>query len=307
MEFGKVPENEIAGIDFTLPPDGKQTQLTLSGKARPKPDFYVGCAKWGRKEWLGMIYPLKTKEADFLDHYVKHFNSIELNAMFYSVPKVDQVKKWKEKAGQNAMDGFLFFPKFPRLISHLKRLQNVEEVTDQFLAGVSEFGKFLGPCFLQLGENFTPAQLPVLEAYLKTLPEDFKVFVELRHKDWFGNPEVRAQTFSMLAQLNRGSVITDASGRRDCVHMELSTPEAFIRFVGNGQKYAASDFARVDAWVVRLKEWLDKGLEKVYFFLHQHDERDTPVLANYTIKVFNEQLGSKLAEVVFIPEQKGLF
>ena len=36
-----------------------------------------------------MIYPAKTKEADFLDQYVKHFNSIELNAVFYSIPNAE--------------------------------------------------------------------------------------------------------------------------------------------------------------------------------------------------------------------------
>ena len=50
MEFGRVAEQEIKTIDFTLPPDGEQTKITL-GKAEGinQPIFYVGCAKWGRK------------------------------------------------------------------------------------------------------------------------------------------------------------------------------------------------------------------------------------------------------------------
>lgn len=308
MDFGKVTDSQIKHVNFTLPKDGIQTSKTLSkGKPAKNPEFYVGCAKWGRKEWLNMIYPAKTKEADFLDQYVKHFNSIELNAVFYSIPNAELIKKWKAKAEDNSNNSFIFCPKFSRTISHIKRLKDAEVPTDLFLASISEFGQFLGPCFLQLGDNFTPKSLPVLEEYLKYLPTDLAVFVELRHEGWFLEEANRNQVFDMFAKLNKGAVITDASGRRDCVHMELTIPEIFIRFVGNGSAHQDSDFARIDDWVVRIKQWLDKGLEKVYFFLHQHDEKDTPILADYTIKQFNKHLGSKIPEINFITKTGELF
>jgi uncharacterized protein YecE (DUF72 family) len=89
--------------------------------------------------------------------------------------------------------------------------------------------------------------------------------------------------------------------------MELPTPEAFIRFVGNGGRFLNSDKARVDEWVVRIKEWLATGLEKVYFFLHQHDEADTPLIADYTIEQFNKHLGSDLSRINFITPNTLLF
>ncbi len=301
MDFGKVPADQVNNIDFTLPVDGLQTAKTFSGlEPVDAHAFYIGCAKWGRKEWLDMIYPKKTKEADFLDEYVKHFNSIELNAVFYSIPKADLIRKWRIKAEENAKHDFVFCPKFSRTISHIKRLKNAEEATDQYLSSISEFGKFLGPCFLQLGDNFGPNNFEVLEAYLEKLPIDLKVFVELRHEDWFSDHRERTRLFEMLARLKKGAAITDASGRRDCVHMELSIPEIFIRFVGNGQEFKDSDFSRIDEWVVRIKQWLGQGLEKIYFFLHQHDEKDTPILANYTIQQFNKHLGADVAEIQFL-------
>lgn len=301
MDFGKVPAGQVKDIDFTLPPDGRQTAKTLAHlKPAKKPDFYVGCAKWGRKEWLDMIYPSKTKEADFLDQYVQHFNSIELNAVFYSIPKPDLIKKWKDKAEKNTAGEFLFCPKFSRTISHIKRLKNAEEATDQYLASISEFGRFLGPCFLQLGDNFGPNNFEVLESYLEKLPHDLEVFVELRHPDWFSDEVERSRLFEMLARLKKGAAITDASGRRDCLHMEVTLPEIFIRFVGNGKEFQESDFARIDEWTLRIKDWLAKGLKKVYFFLHQHDEKDTPILANYTIAEFNKHLGTNVPEIRFI-------
>lgn len=307
MEFGRVEPEQIKHIDFTLPADGEQAILTLQKTTqKSEADFYVGCAKWGRKEWLELIYPKKTKEKDFLGEYVKHFNSIELNAVFYSVPKADQILKWKQFAEANTASDFLFCPKFSRSITHIKRLKDVDYLTDEYIKAISVFGKMLGPCFLQVSDNFGPNQLTGLEDYLKKLPEDLKVFVEVRHKDWFvGN--AKRELFAMLASLGKGAAITDASGRRDCAHMELTIPEAFIRFVGNGGQFIDSDQARIDEWVIRIKHWLDQGLEKVYFFLHQHDEADTPIIADYTIEAFNKNLGSQLKRINFIPKQSGLF
>lgn len=308
MEFGRVLPGEIKDIDFTLPKDGDQTAITLKSlKEVSRPEFYVGCAKWGRKEWVGLIYPPKTKEKDFLGAYVKHFNSIELNAVFYSLPKEDQILKWKAIADANTQKDFVFCPKFSNVLSHIKRLNNVDAETDLYIQAISAFGERLGPCFLQLSDNFGPKNLAILETYLTKLPADFKVFVEVRHQDWFKDANARKKLFEMLSKLNKGAAITDASGRRDCVHMELTTPEAFIRFVGNGGKFLDSDKARVDEWVIRIKQWLDQGLQKVYFFLHQHDEADTPLIADYTIAQFNKHLGSDLSQINFISSDNLLF
>jgi uncharacterized protein YecE (DUF72 family) len=297
MEFGKVPAEEVALVDFTLPEDGLQTLKILNGRAVNNPVFFMGCAKWGRKEWVNLIYPPKTKEANFLDEYVKHFNSIELNAVFYKIPAKEQVQKWRQKAAANGVSGFLFCPKFPSIVSHIRRLKNAVAETDEFITHMAEFEEYLGPCFLQLSDNFGPQSLSVLADYLKSLPVDLQVFVELRHSSWFSDPVVRNAVFEMLAAYKKGAIITDASGRRDALHMEVTIPEIFIRFVGNGKVHQASDFARIDEWAARIKLWLDKGLQKVYFFLHQHDELDTPVLADYARKVFNKQLGSNIPPV----------
>jgi len=299
MDFGKVAEEQIPLVDFTLPPDPALTHDVLLAAPKTKtPRIYVGCAKWGRKEWVGMIYPEKTKEANFLNEYVKHFNSIELNAVFYGMPAKEQIRAWKEKA-EAANADFKFCPKFTRSISHIRRLKNAEDDTSRYLESIYEFGDFLGPAFLQLSDNFGPKNFDTLQSYLKSLPEDLEVFVEVRHAEWFSDASASKELFSMLHELKKGAAITDASGRRDCVHMQLPTPHAFIRFVGNGL-HNPSDRTRIDEWVDRLALWAEQGLQSVYFFLHQHDEKDTPLLADYTIKKINEKLGTKLESPSFI-------
>ncbi|CAN5523343.1 hypothetical protein BH09BAC6_BH09BAC6_29740 [soil metagenome] len=304
MEFGRVLPEELPFVDFTLPPDPELTINTLRAAKSDKPfEAHVGCAKWGRKEWVGKIYPLKTKEINFLDEYVKHFDCIELNATFYQVYGPETIAKWKEKAA--ATPGFKFCPKFSQTISHIRRLKNADEITTKYYEGVLAFGDKLGPMFLQVGDNFTPKSFADLKAYLEALPKDLPVFLEMRHKEWYAAPEHRANLFNMLHELNVGAVITDASGRRDVVHMELPTPHAFIRFVGNSLD--RTDYLRVDEWVERIKQWKQMGLQSVWFFMHQHDERYSPELADYVVEKMNKELGLNLHRPQFIDRDKRLF
>lgn len=293
MEFGKAEDIEKADISF--PDDHPDTKNLLKNlkKRKQKPDVYIGCAKWGRKEWVGMIYPPKVKDKDFLDQYLKQFNSIELNATHYKMPQPDNIKKWKI----NADKGFKFCPKFPKVISHMKRLKDCDSQTKSFYNAIEKFENNLGPCFLQLPPNFAPKRLPDLQQYVSNLPKNVKVCVELRHPDWFKDSEVANETFEMFKKNKIGTVITDTPGRRDAVHQRLTTPIPFIRFVGNNLH--PTDYRRVDDWVERIKHWIKSGVNTIYFIMHQLDEKYTPELCAYAIKQVNEQCKLNIKEPIF--------
>jgi uncharacterized protein YecE (DUF72 family) len=294
MDFGKVITEDLNAIDFTLPPDKPETTKILSKNKSTKTEFLVGCAKWGRPDWIGKIYPPKTKAADFLNEYATRFNSIELNATFYRMPTKSQIASWKGKVGE----GFKFCSKFVDKITHIKRLKETGELVDRFLEAIHEFKENLGPIFLMPHPQMGPKSLEVQQAFIESVPKDIQLFVEQRHKEWFSNPDAFNSLFSMLESHNAGSIITDASGRRDCVHMRLTTPEAFIRFVGNGLH--PTDYARIDEWVQRVKSWKDQGIHKVYFFMHQHEELHSPELARYLIQQLNKHCGANLNEPKFV-------
>ncbi len=295
MEFGKINPEDLSQTDFALPPDHPSTARLLSGKkAGTTPSVFVGCAKWGRKDWIGKIYPPGTKEADFLSLYARNFNSIELNATFYKIPSFKQAQEWKSKVGKD----FLFTPKISNSISHIHRLKNTEERMEWFLKGISAFEENLGPVMLMLHPNMGPKSLGTIENFLSTIPKEIKVFVEMRHEDWFQTDEAAPGVFDMLERNGVGAVITDVAGRRDCAHMRLTTGEAFIRFVGNDLH--PTDYTRVDAWIQRIKSWLDAGLQRVYFFLHENEEVHSPVIARYAIQQFNKHCGTALPEPVFV-------
>lgn len=301
MEFGKVDPTEIDKIDFKLPADKPETTQLLARNKTDRTEIFVGCAKWGRKDWVGKIYPPKTKEADFLHHYARHFNCIELNATYYRMPAVSQTDDWRSKV----TPGFKFCPKFTEAITHIKRLTDTQALVDQFLEGISGFKETLGPVFLMPHPQMGPKTLETLQRFIESLPKDITLFVEQRHKDWFASTEAMRALTSLLEQQKAGFVITDASGRRDGVHMRLTTPQAFIRFVGNGLH--PTDYTRIDDWVQRIRSWKEQGIHKVYFFMHQHEELHSPELARYLIQQLNKHCGTQLAEPRFITPPDELF
>lgn len=292
MEFGKVTPEELEQIDFSLPHDPAVNKEVLR-PSKNKTKFYIGCAKWGRPDWVGKLYPRGTKPKDFLEHYSRIFNCIEFNAVFYRMPFPTDVMQWKSKVPE----GFLFCPKFTDVITHKKRLKNAEFETGKFLEAMAEFKDSLGPIFLMPHPQMSPKQMEAICKFIEDFPKDVPMFVELRHTDWYKDG-YNMEFYDFLRAQNRGTIITDATGRRDCVHMHLSTPECFIRFVGNSLH--PTDYTRIDEWVQRIKQWMEQGLETCYFFMHQHEELHSPELIKYLIEELNKHCGTDLKPPVLL-------
>lgn len=121
-----------------------------------------------------------------------------------------------------------------------------------------------------------------LNKFLSFLPKDFKVAIELRHQDWFKNDAV----FKFLRERKVASVITDVSGRRDILHMQITSDVIVIRFTGNNLH--PTDYSRIDEWVQKIKEWSEYGIKEIYFFVHEPDDVNCPEMADYIIKKLQE-------------------
>jgi len=296
MDFGRVPDNELNTVNFSLPEEPAWNKKILNGVKDKNVKVYIGCAKWGRKEWIGKIYPKGTSDTQFLEEYVKHYNAIELNATHYKLYNPADIKKWAAKARDN---DFLFCPKFYEGISHVGNLKDKKFLTDTFLSGVTAFEKNLGPVFLQLSDKFGPKRKEELYQYLASLPKDVTSFLEVRQSEWFLQPHF-SELLSHLEKLKIGLVITDTAGRRDCCHMHLTMPRAFIRFVGNSLH--PTDYKRIDDWVQRIQYWLNNGLTELYFFMHMHDEAFSPELSVYLVEQVNKICNLDLKKPKFITE-----
>jgi len=309
MEFGKVEVSELNGIDFSLPEEPVFNKKILTGKPAKQSKVYLGCAKWGRPEWVGKIYPPKTKEKNFLQHYVEHYNCIELNATHYKIYGAGGISKWKEKVkGKD----FLFCPKMYQGVTHRGTLKGKEFLTREFLRGVQAFEENLGPIFVQVSDTFSPNRKDDLFKFMLSLPKELQFFLEVRHPAWFSKEKERNELFDFLCTNNIGAVITDTAGRRDCAHMHLTIPKAFIRYVGNSLH--KTDYTRCDAWVQRIKYWLGNGIKELFFIMHMHDEAKSPELTISLVEKLNKECGLNLIKPKFIEDpppkkniQKGLF
>lgn len=304
MEFGKVPASVLGKTDLRLAPPDPRTDQRLGSKGRsPRLRVGVGCPLWGVKDWVGTIYPRGAKPSEYLYHYSRQFTSIELNTTHYRIPDPATVLSWRDQTP----DDFRFCPKWPQEISHRWPLGVNRELVRSFVSNMMLLENRLGISFLQLPPTFSPRELAELERFLKGLPKDFPIAIEVRHHSFFENQKLVPAYYDLLARMGTHVVITDVAGRRDVLHSSLTSKRCLVRFIGNdAPEY---DHPRIDSWVERISDWISKGLEQIEFFTHQPTDSSMPDLASYFINRLNQKSGLQLRhwQPMNQGEQLGLF
>jgi uncharacterized protein YecE (DUF72 family) len=296
MKFGQVDNSEK--IDFTVPPDHPDTAQVLQQTSKSNAlEIYVGCAKWNKAD-LKNFYPKGVK--DELAYYSSQFNSIELNATFYRLFPPETFDNWHATVPGN----FRFFPKLEQSISHFRRLKDVKEIVDRNVANMLHLQEKLEMPFLQMHDNFGPKDFERVAAFAENWTYEVPLAMEFRHTAWYNDEAVSSKLYHLLETHSITNVLVDTAGRRDLMHMRLTTSTAFIRWVGANEP--KSDRSRLAEWVERISTWNKAGLRKLFFFVHQNEERESPVLAAHFIKRLNKKIGT----AVPIPktlEDRGLF
>jgi uncharacterized protein YecE (DUF72 family) len=237
------------------------------------------------------LYTKSASRESWLTQYSSVFNTVEGNSTFYALPPPATVRRWAE----SVRPGFRFALKFPRAISHEKRLQQAQEPTRAFLhilETLHELGR-LGTSFLQLPRGFSGYHLPDLKSYLRHLPREFPYAVELRHPDFFDRGPIEAELQGALAELRVDRVILDSrplfsdrpsdpaeqeSQRRKPqvpVHTGTTGRHPLLRFIGRNDVMRAVPWVR--EWAPLLASWIETGLQP-YVFAHTPDEQYAPVL-----------------------------
>lgn len=289
VDFGRgVP---LDGIEFRLPPDSPDTVRTLSNAgvdAGPGPDLRVGTPRWADRGYVGTLYPRGTRPGGFLRAYSDALSTVELNATWYRC-EPEQIRRWAEQVDA----GFRFCPKLPGHVGHEKRLRGVQRDVELFLAAVAEFGPKLGVCWLLLPNDFGPREFDELRRFVENWPREIPLAVEMRHAQWFAERRTRDEVFALFRDHGTIAVMTDVAGRRDVLHMELTTPIAFVRLALNDLD--PTDEERTEAWADRLATWFELGLRTAYFFVHQPTETNNVALVRHLLNTFNLRTGAALA------------
>lgn len=82
------------------------------------PQQRVGTSGWLYDHWRGNFYPEQLPKGEELQHYGSVFDTVELNASFYHLPKARTAAGWYERTPPE----FLFAIKGSRYITHTLKL-----------------------------------------------------------------------------------------------------------------------------------------------------------------------------------------
>lgn len=250
--------------------------------------FYLGCAVWAYKDWVGELFPPGSRSADFLRLYSRRLSTVEGNTTFYAVPGPDVVARWAAETPA----GFRFCFKLPREVSHEGPLAARLEPTRAFVERMAPLGPKLGPFFLQLPPGYRADRLADLEHWLGGWPAGHRLAVEVRHADWYAAP-AEAALMELLERHGAGRVIMDVrplsagplpGAEEDLQRARDNKPDvpmrplrsggiALVRYIGHPDLALNGPF--LDEWAGRVAAWLAEGAE-VYFFCHCPDERLSP-------------------------------
>jgi uncharacterized protein YecE (DUF72 family) len=167
----------------------------------------IGTASWSDPGFVDRWYPKKLPPGERLPWYAQHFNLVEINSTFYSVPEPRMVERWCAVTP----DDFTFDVKLHRLFSfhstpakllppnlrdraktdvkgNVKPAPEVQEVLlKAFLPATTIFrtaGK-LGVLLLQLSPAFSPRkhQLSELQSLIEML-DGYELAIEFRNRNW---------------------------------------------------------------------------------------------------------------------------
>lgn len=146
--------------------------------------IHVGTSGYGYKEWKGIFYPEKLPAREMLRFYSERLSAVEINYTFYHMPTEKVLLSWAEQVP----DDFAFVLKAPQVITHRKRLHNVEEECAYFFRTLAVLGPKTGPVLFQFPPNFR-VNRPLLEGFLALIPENVPCALEFRNPSWF-EPEI---------------------------------------------------------------------------------------------------------------------
>src|SRR5881275_481905 len=224
----------------------------------------VGTASWSDPGFVQRWYPKGMRASERLGWYAQHFELVEVNSTFYSVPDLRMVERWCAATP----DGFIFNVKLHQLFSfhstaakllpadlqqraetdakgRVKRTLALEEAMIKvFLRSVSILraaGK-LGVLLLQLSPAFSPRkhQLSELERLIDML-EDYRLAIEFRNRNWAIGDQLKS-TIDFLRQRKVAFVNVDAPAADHFTIMppdidEITTPSlAYLRLHGRNAR-----------------------------------------------------------------------
>jgi uncharacterized protein YecE (DUF72 family) len=229
-------------------------------------DFYIGTSGYSYPKWKGKFYPAKLPNTEMLGFYSTTFRSVEINNSFYKLPTTANVESW---ASQVPAD-FRFVLKAPQDITHRKRLVDAEKPLAAFLDVAGVLKKGLGPLFFQLPPNLKK-NVSVLTAFLKLLPDHFRVAFEFRHQSWFDD-----EVFELLRDRKVALCVADAEDDLE-VPFAATADWGYLRL--RRPEYSKAELKK---WAkqIQAQKWQD-----CFVFFRHEDEGKGPEMTSQLLEL----------------------
>ncbi|MEW5934718.1 MAG: DUF72 domain-containing protein [Bacillota bacterium] len=220
--------------------------------------LYVGTSGYNYSHWRGRFYPEGLPTRQWLSHYAGTFPTVELNVTFYRLPRRSTFAGWYEQTPPN----FVFAIKGSRLITHLKRLAEVEDETSRFFAHAAALKEKLAVVLWQFPPSFRLdlAKLGAFCNLLKAVAGHTRHAFEFRHQSWFA-PEL----YEFLRRLNHALCVADAPRWPSC--LEATADFVYVRFHGSHRLYSSCySTQELEAWAERIARWRAEGRDVFAYF-----------------------------------------
>nr|MDO8086324.1 DUF72 domain-containing protein [Candidatus Sigynarchaeum springense] len=192
------------------------------------PRYHVGCSGWSYNGWKGTFYPDKLPQSKQLEYYASVFDVVEVDSTFYTLPRPEVVKGWRERTPEH----FKFVPKLFKGITHgLRRAvadKSLEALVDKYFESITKLGTKLAATVIQLPPGFHARHADDLFALLDELPGNIGHAIEFRNASWFADARV-------LARIERqGNLSIAGSIHPDVEPFVKKTADFYVfRFIGD--------------------------------------------------------------------------
>ncbi len=219
--------------------------------------YHIGTSGWSYDHWQGILYPHSTPVAARLEHYVRHFDTAELNSSFYSWPRLHTFANWRRRLPE----GFLLTVKAARGLTHGKKLFAPEVWTARMARGWHELGEKRAVLLVQLPPTLG-YDYDRLAYFLEQVPCWMPLAIEFRHPDWH-----QESIFSLLEQHQAAYCVMSGAGL-PCI-LRATAPFVYVRMHGPdsawlyGGSYSDDD---LHWWAHRLHEWNQAGKDVFVYF-----------------------------------------
>ncbi|MGN6346121.1 MAG: DUF72 domain-containing protein [Candidatus Nitrosocosmicus sp.] len=117
-----------------------------------------------------------------MNYYSHVFDYVEIDSSFYRTPGLQMVKNWAMKTPKN----FKFTAKFPKVITHDKKLNDVDDELERFFDSMAPLENKTLALLIQLPPSLQIHKgLEHLRELVPNLDPRFRYAIEVRHPSWF--------------------------------------------------------------------------------------------------------------------------